>query len=150
MPEWEALKRLLFLSAAMPKGPKKIGGIPVLYDNAAYPANGGYVEDYIEDEAFFITGVWDTGSTSSKSVTYRRYTNTLTGGGNTGWRSFNDLSARCAGDWTISGVDGDRTVSASGRFVLYTVCKAKAADAFMYYTVDGVKHYLFKGDNVTE
>lgn len=127
----------------------RIGGIPVLYDNVAYANSGGYVTDFISDPNFFITGIFDTGTTSSKSVTYHRIAQYLSNGNNFSWRSFNTLESRSAGDWTAGGYLQDRTVNASGRFILYPIRKDQAANMFMYYTVDGVKHYLFKGDNVT-
>ena len=144
------LNKLLRLWALVPKGPKSIGGIPVGVDNAAYISTGK-ADSYVTDESFFLTPPLDTGDAASKQITFYRYTAATVGGKAASARFFNDLFANNVDFYSASATSpGPRTVTIAARYVIYPVYKADAADCYVYYTVDGVKHYLVKGNNVTD
>lgn len=136
--------------ALMSQHVRTIGGLPVLYDNAAYDNQNGRIDAFIHDTRFFITGVFDTGSTASKSYTYTRYSATLdpadTSRVSTCFRVFNDLTASSYDYWSISPNTTARTLSFAGQYILFTVYKPEAANMYMYNNTAGV--YLFKGKNV--
>ena len=128
---------------------KKIGGLPVLIDNAWFPNWNGYANSYRASNNYFITGVYDTGSTSTKSYTWYQAPRTSdTGGDYPAFRVFNDLSAQSVDFWGCATGEAQPTVrqgSSPGRYILFSVRKSYAADTYMYD--DTNSRYVFKGAN---
>lgn len=122
-----------------------IGGLPVIYNNAAYKNSNGRVDDVLTDSRFFITGIYDTGDSTSKSYTFTRYAAYIDNKA-TCFRLYNDLTASSYDFWSISSTGGTRTLSTAGRYILFTVYKPEAADMYMYNNTAGL--YVFKGKNV--
>lgn len=127
------------------------GGIPVYMDNAYFPNGSGLLSDYGESSDWFIAGPFDTGATTSKSITYL-YTTSKPDGVSAGicWRVFNDETARSVDFWGMSSTTvTPRTVSSAGRYIYASIKKSEAATQYMTMTVGGVTTYLYKGNNVT-
>lgn len=128
---------------------KTIGGLPVLIDNAWFTNENGYANGYRTSNDYFITGVYDTGSTSTKSYTWYQAPRTSdTGPYYPAFRVFNDLSAMSVDYWG-NGAGGDqptlRQGSSPGRYILFSVRKFYAADTYMYDSTNN--RYVFKGAN---
>ena len=139
------LRRRILLN----KPGKYIGGIYVLVDNCYYNIRDhGWNEDLVEDSDYFLTGWYDTGSTSKKSYTAK----TQYKKGDIGQfaRFFNDKNSASADYWSITAGDaypnGTRTFQSVGRWVISPIYKPWAADSFFYNNTD--QCYLFKGRNV--
>ena len=141
----EAKKRVLNFTPQ-----KYIGGLPVYIDNAYYPSSNGYATSFNTDSDWFITGVFDTGSTSSK--TYTLMQNPKVSSHGSAFRLYNDLTANSVDYWSNmagSTTPNTRSVTTVGRYILFPVYKPYAENLYMYYTSGGQQIYLFKGKNVT-
>ena len=123
-------------------------GIPVVFDNAYYPNNNGGFASFGSNSNFFITGMFDTLNSDSKSYTFTRYTLSGLSFSTTSFRIYKNLSGTSYDYWSITGTGATRTLSTQGRWIFFTVYKPTAADAYMYYTSNGERIYLFKGSNV--
>lgn len=129
-----------------------ICGIPVLINNAGFRNRNGVATDYNNDPAFFIAGWFDTGSPDSKSITLATTSHYLSDGGAASFRLYDTkgMNTNSVDYWGVTDTSAQtKTVTTAGRYILISICKADAANMYMYYTVDGVNHYLFKGSNVT-
>lgn len=148
---WSSLKRLLFLCAAIPPAEQTIGGIKVLVDNCQYrQGNHKWNESTLEDESFFLTGWYDTGSEGEKSYTAKtQYKKTDVG---QFVRFFNDQDADSVDYWSITAgdsyPDGTRTFTSEGRYIIAPIYKEWAADSYIYDNTNN--RYVFKGSNITE
>lgn len=126
-----------------------IKDIKVYLNNAAYLGPNGLASNYVEDSRFFIAGPFDTGSEESKTYTFSTCPISTTSGG-AAVKLYNDLSANSVDYNAVTRTNtASVTSDLSGRYVLCSVCKSYADTSYMYYTVNGVKHYLFKGSKVT-
>lgn len=128
-------------------------GIPVMKDNCYYPNSGASAAtfNYVNESTdYFLTIPFDTGSESEKTYTFTPYP-IWPGNKSFVMRFFNTLQGNPVATYiqAISYSGETRTFTAAGRYVVFSVYKPAANQAFMYYTVDGEKHYLFKGNNVT-
>lgn len=127
---------------------REFGGIIVARDNYFFPRNNGLMTAVDTDSDFFLTEIFDTGSTGSKSYTAAlfgdmpRYAST---------RYFNDLSGTSADYWTfigpVSQASDTRTYSSVGRYIVATIYKPLADKFFIYDNTNG--RYVFKGSSVT-
>ena len=129
--------------------PMEYSGIPVWKDNAYY-STGGRVpaNSFISDPNWFITGYYDTGSTSSKSY---RWLNVGRQTFDTALLFFNTLDGTTnAVDWwpSASGGSGQSTMTfnCAGQYILFSVYKPRAADIYLYCNT--LARYIFKGNNV--
>ena len=138
------LKKLLALIASGEKVPK-IGGLPVLVDNARYTnASTGKWDDYVSDSNYFLTGWYDTETTGNKSYTLGKVG--VNGIQYPYARWFNDKTGNLVDYWSPD-LLSDRTFSTPGQFVVATVYKPTAADYFLRDNTN--QRYVFKGKNVT-
>lgn len=120
--------------------PDKVGDFPVLVDNAIYDRNG-LVFDTIAAEGYCLIGPFDTGSAESKSFTCKQVPSSGA------FRIFNNLSSNSYDYWYVSGNENTpRTLTTSGRYVVYPIKKSEADDAYMYDNTN--QRYVFKGKNV--
>lgn len=128
---------------------KTIGGIPVLIDNAYLPNRNGTIADLVADNRFFITGFFDTGSTSSKSYTYWQLHKPDDMSSHWAMRFFNDIEQRSVDYWGVSTAQSAfaRTISSAGQFIAFSILKSEAANVYMFDNTNN--RYLFKGLNVT-
>ena len=128
-----------------------IGGLPVLINNAWYINANGRVDEFRADDNFFITGIFDSNSSTQKQYTYYRYPRApYISSGFPSMRLFNDLSQTSVDYWpagTNEGSPAPRTVQSAGRYILFTVRKDCAGDVYLYD--DTNQRYIFKGKNVT-
>ena len=125
------------------KHTKMIGGLIVLYDNARYASSNGKIDSYEIDTDYFLTGIYDTGSTGSKSYTYTRHPDIAK---NPTFRLFNDITATSYDYWSASGSD-TRTLTTGGRYIVFPIKKSLASTSYMYDNTNG--RYVFKGKDVT-
>ena len=148
------LKKLLMWKAIAQNDIPKIDGIPVYIDGAYFhntSLENSQLNNRMGSEDFFIAGVFDTGSEDTKTYTrtvfpqwprdasvVARFYNILEG------------NSTAVSLFPMSYSGNPRTTDAAGRYCLVSIYKPAAKDAYMYYTVNGVKHYLYKGSNVTE
>lgn len=136
----ELRRRILF--GALPT----IGGLPVLLDNAAL--NGGtsvkWNEDYSVDNDYFVTGWYDTGSTTSKNY---RFAGVKRRGSLYNYlRWYNDKTGNNVDYWGANNDSEKVITNTPGRFVVATVYKPKAADFYLYCDTD--QRYIIRGSNV--
>lgn len=124
--------------------PMEYGGILVWKDNCYYATGGnGAAESFVTDPDWFIAGVFDTGSTSSKSYTW---INPGRQGHDAAVRFFNDLSASSVQNYPAAFSGGSPlTFSIPGQFILFSIYKPKAVDIYLKQG----SIYIFKGSNVT-
>ena len=122
-----------------------IGGLYVYADNSRYYsyAYGTADENVTTDSDYFITGFYDTGSETSKNYTVPM----LTHDGNVCMRMFNDKTAACIDYFNIARAEETRTFDASGRYIMVSVYKPRAADFYIYDNTN--QRYVVKGSNVT-
>lgn len=122
-----------------------------MFDNAYYIGGNGKLTDYEHDDNFFLTGIFDTGGTWKKNYTVTRYPDCPNGiTASTVLRLFDDLDSDSVNYWSIGNSSLiTRAFNSAGRFIVFPVPKAKAADQFLYERLDGdVNIYIFKGKNV--
>lgn len=123
---------------------KTISGLPVLVDNARYTnAYTGKWNSYVVDSNYFLTGWYDTGTTTTKSYTLGAVGRNVT---YPYARWFNDKTGELVDFWAPN-LASNRTVNSPGRFIIATVYKATAAEYFIKNNTSGT--YVFKGKNVT-
>ena len=140
-----ALKKLLMVSATSEKE-KKIGGIPVLIDNARFAAGSGNADAYTTDKDYFITGWYDTGSNGSKSYTFGSVQ--IPVGESIDYpygRWFNDKDSNSVDFWSAN-LSSVRTFSTEGQFILATVYKQTASKFYLFNNT--ADEYIFKGNEV--
>lgn len=139
---FERRRRMFAINSSYP------WGIKLYKNNTAYIGGNSTVDSYFTDNNFFIAGPFDTGSTDSKTYTISRNPVSTVNGG-AALKLYNDLTAKSVDYWGITSSKGTSyTFTSAGRYVFFSVCKAYASTSYMYYTVDGVNHYLFKGAGV--
>ena len=124
------------------------GGIPVYIDNKYFASNSGQkISQALSSEDFFLAGPFDTGSTSSKRMTYTKiYAST-----EAAFYLFNDLEGNSVDYWSNWGTGQPSagttaTVNTPGRYIVTSVLKSRAGDFFMK---DANGDYIVKGNNVT-
>ena len=115
------------------------GGLPVLVDNLKYNAANGKYNGGTANTDWFVTGFFDSGSSSSK--TYQLGNPHSTAGT---IRLFNDKTANSYDWWAFS--VGGRSMSSGGRYIAFDVYKALADRYFVYDDTNGM--YLAKGKNI--
>lgn len=127
-----------------------IGGIVVWKNNVAFYRNGT-ISEMLDNDAFFITSVIDTGSTGQKQYTCLRQG---VGDASTRYlsmRYYNDLSATSVDYWSPWLTESENyssalTFESYGRYIVVPISK-KFADIFYLRYTNG--EYLIKGKNVT-
>ena len=123
-----------------------IGGLYVYADNSRYY---DYLDTTVDanvstDSDYFLTGFYDTGSESPKSLTV----SCLTHEGHVCARIFNDKTASSVDYWNIAtGSDARTYTTLGGRYIMATVYKPRAADFYIYDNTN--QRYIVKGSNVT-
>ena len=143
-------RRFAMMAAAV----QTYSGIPVGRDNCYYPNSGASAATFnytATSNDYFLTPPIDTGSEDEKTYTFTPYP-IWPGNKSYVMRLFNTAQGNPTAVTTqaISYSDASKTVTMAGRYVVFSVYKAAAANAYMYYTINGEKHYLFKGTNVTD
>ena len=127
---------------------REFGGIIVARDNLFFPRNNGLITGTDTDSDFFLTEIFDTGSTESKSYTAALFGNLPR---YASCRYFDDLTATSADYWTFistgSQASDTRTYSSVGRYIVATIYKPLADKFFIYDNTNG--RYVFKGSSVT-
>ena len=143
------LKKLLMLKAMISKE-NGIGGIAVLFDNKRLQEGGSITTKCVDDENYFITGIFDTGTTAKKTYVLSRWR----GMEYASLRLYNtdDLTQNSADYWSVCQIDGSYGTSYAyefesvGRYIICTIPKAFASQSWLKYK-DG--EYIFKGTDVT-
>ena len=124
------------------------GGLPIYIDNGYYTGGNKKIDVVTASDDFFITGIFDTGNSSSKVYEITRWRTST----NAQMRFFNDITATSVDYWTIMRTDvtaGRPNVyefTSAGRYVAISVAKYCAAD-FYFKIKNG--DYIIKGNNVT-
>lgn len=128
----------------------KIGGLPVYIDNAFYSGSNGAINNYLSNSEYFLTGIVDSGSTSSK-----KYTASRIGVGSNKFdgylRLFNNLGSASVDYWSVMrsslayGTVQAYSFTSQGQFLIISVYKDLAAN---FYLKDANGNYLLKGTNV--
>lgn len=124
------------------------GGLPIYLDNSYYTGGNGKIGAVSSSDDFFITGIFDTGDSSTKNYTITRWRTSI----NAQIRFFNDITATSYDYWTIMRTDVDPgqaniyNFSSGGRYVAISVAKYCAADFYFKFT-NGA--YIIKGNNIT-
>lgn len=121
------------------------GGLPVFRDNCYFPNQNGKIDNVVTDSNYFIAGPFDSGDSTNKFPHYLRYS-----GITTTMRPYDDFTETSVDYWAVGNGSGDRVVGTYGRYYLISIKKSVAADSYMYIVIDDVKHYLAKGNNVTD
>ena len=123
-----------------------INGFPLLLDNAAYNNNVDTIlGGTIENNDYAIIGPFDTGSSSSKALTFK----TVPAGSNfnnTFIRYYSNLSAVSNVNYGITKPENTRTITASYRYFTATVLKSEIDNFFVHDDTNNV--YICKGANV--
>lgn len=117
-------------------------GIPVYLNNARFRKRKGTAEDFTVDPDWFITGWYDSGSTTKKPYTYYIDTSNQ----DAALRPFNDITATSV-DWWATSYHQEQSVityQITGRYILFSVYKPAA---YKTYLMQG-DQYLFKGKGV--
>lgn len=127
------------------------GGLPILIDNARLKYSNGTIFNITADNDFFITGVFDSGNSDSKSYTMSR-TTTSSSGTNSCARFFDNINGTSVDYWANNSANIAnnplRTFSSKGRYIVNSFRKTEAKNMYLYRTIDGLKEYLYKGINV--
>lgn len=139
------LKKLLALIASHEKV-QTIGGLPVLVDNARFPASNGQWNSYETSESHFLTGWYDTGTIGTQKTYTFGPAGEASASGYMTARWFDDKDAISVDYWRPFD-DKEKTIITLGRFIVATVYKPTAAGFYLYNNTDG--KYVFKGNNVT-
>ena len=123
------------------------GGIIVGKDNLLFPRQNGLITDTSADSGYFLTTVYDTGDTGSKSYTASIFGNAPL---YCSARYFNDLTGTSVDYWTFistgSQSSATRTYNSVGRYIVATVYKPIASQFYIYDNTNG--RYVFKGSAV--
>ena len=124
------------------------GGIPVYIDNKYFDAHANYkIANALDSADYFLAGPFDTGSTSSKQMTYTQ----IYAGTEAAFYLFNDLESGNVDYWSCWGpsqpsAGRTKTVNTPGRYIVTSVLKSRAGD---FYMKDANGNYIVKGNNVT-
>lgn len=126
------------------------GGLPVLLDNAYFPVSNGTLSNYKQDDNYFITGFYDTGSAASKEYTFSRTAADI--GTSISVRLYNDQEASSVDYWTISrsptSLNYNRFLKSVGQYIAIPIRKQDASYAWCYCNTTG--QFIYKGDKVNE
>lgn len=128
-----------------------INGLPVLINNARYPQSNGKIDSVVEDNDWFITGPFDTGSTSSKKYSFI-HTVAANSTSHASMRLFNDISSTSADYWTVTVntrrllSETFRTITSVGRYITFSIKKSDAVDIWCY--CHNTNSFVFKAENI--
>ena len=121
-----------------------INGLPVLIDNARYDTKNGTINYYIYDESYFIAGIIDSGSESSKNYTISR---TYKDTGVSAIRLYNDINNSSVDYWGLAATSisnlTPRTFDSVGRYLAVGVYKPRANEFFILDNTN--QKYLCQG-----
>ena len=123
------------------------GGIVVWKDNLLFPRENGLITGTTSDDRYFLTTIYDTGDTGSKSYTASLFGNAPL---MCSARYFNDLTSISADYWTFIGTAAQssdtRTYNSVGRYIVATIYKPIANQFFIYDNTNN--RYIVKGNAV--
>lgn len=127
----------------------KIGGLPLLMNNARYNVNNDRkTASTTHDENYVVVGPFDTGASASRSYTIKTMpmiTDTIP----CMLRVYNDLSAVSLNNYTISTTGDTRTITGlAGRYFTVTLPRMLAPNFYMYDNTNN--RYVCKGSNVID
>lgn len=124
------------------------GGIPVFIDNKYFRSNAGLkVSEALDSDDYFLAGPFDTGSTSSKQMTFTRIYAT----NEAALYLFNDITLASVDYWACWGssypqAGTTKTGNSPGQYIITSVLKSRAGD---FWIKDANGNYIVKGNNVT-
>lgn len=140
------IRRAVMSASGQPNIPS-IGGLPIYADNC-YMTGSGKLDDIIENNDLFITGIFDTGDNLAKEYEVTRWGTDVPGT----IRFFNDLTSNSVDYWTIMrtdiapGVPNIYRFGSVGRYIAISVAKYCASDFYLKYSNGD---YIVKGNNIT-